>query len=159
MLTAPFVFAKYVEQTFASLCPQCGLLTFVDDILLCSKAWDHRLQLMEDMFKALMKAVLTLKPSKTQFGRLHVKYLRYVISRNGISIGHDRIKAMVDLTHPSNIKELRSVLGAFTFGRKFMKNIYADIVAPLVNLICRETAQQKSLTASWKLNTLKPSPR
>lgn len=101
---------------------------------------------MEDMAKALMKARLTLEPGKARFGRSHVKYLGYFISQSGSSIGNGHIQAMVDLSPPSNIKGLRSILEGFIFVIKFIKR-YADMVAPLVNLTHRETAQQKSQDA------------
>lgn len=46
----------------------------------------------------ILAAGPTLTPSKVQVGPKDVKYLGYVLSANGISIGNDRIKAIVDLT-------------------------------------------------------------
>ena len=120
-----------MDQTFSHLGPYSGLLTYVDDILLCSHSWDHHLSLMENMLKALSKAGLTLKPNKIRFGCSQVKYLGYIVSPQGVSIGNDRIQSMVDLPQPSNIKELRSVLGSLNFVRCFIRN-FSDIVEPLV---------------------------
>lgn len=71
-----------MDQTLAKVGPQSGLLKNVDDVFLCFKSWDHHLQSMEDMFKALANRGLTIKPSKANFGRSHVKYLGYVTSRD-----------------------------------------------------------------------------
>lgn len=52
---------------------------------------------------------------------------------DGIKIGNDRIKATADLPKPTDIEELRSVLGVVNFGRKSIPNL-AAIIAPLVAL-------------------------
>ncbi|CAN0590020.1 unnamed protein product, partial [Laminaria digitata] len=66
----------------------------------------------------------------------------------GVSIGSERIQAMVGHPQPSNIKEVRSVLGAFNYVRRFIRN-YSDIVSPLVTLTRREFAQARTLSKAW----------
>ena len=72
------------------------------------------------MFRALQTAGLTLKPAKIHFGPKEVQYLGHVLSADGIRMGEDRIKAIVNLKTPTTIKELRSVLGTVNFVRKFI---------------------------------------
>ena len=57
----------------------------------------------------------------------------HILSADGIRVGDDRIKAIVDLPMPNNIKELRSVLGMVDSVRKLIPNLAAAI-APLVDL-------------------------
>ena len=85
------------------------------------------------MSKALQVAGLSLKPTKMQLGPEQVKYLGHILSADGIRVGDDRIKAIVDLPMPNNIKELRSVLGMVDSVRKLIPNLAAAI-APLVDL-------------------------
>lgn len=59
------------------------------------------------MFKALLAAGLTVKPSKVQFGTRGVKYLRHVLTADGIRIGDNRIKAIAKLPTPKTIKDFR----------------------------------------------------
>ena len=56
-----------------------------------------------------------------------------ILTADGIWIGEDRIKAIVDLPTPKTIKQLRSVLGMVNFVRKFIPNL-AGTLAPLVAL-------------------------
>ena len=42
-------------------------------------------------------------------------YLGHVLFADGILIGEHRIKAIIDLPTPTNIRELRSVLGMVNF--------------------------------------------
>ena len=81
--SAPDIFMKLMDQTFSHLGPQSGLLTYMDDILLCSKTFEHHLSLMQQMFEALAKAGLTLHPGKIAFARPEISFLGYVISQKG----------------------------------------------------------------------------
>ena len=78
----------------------------MDDIICCSSTWEGHLTLLEETFEALQAAGLTLKPSKVQFGAKEVKYLGHILSADGIRLGDDRIKSILDLPTPTTIKEL-----------------------------------------------------
>ena len=54
------------------------------------------------MLQALQAAGLPLKPSKVQFGPKEVKYLGHILSKDGIRIGEDRIKAILDSADTQN---------------------------------------------------------
>ena len=76
----------------------------MDDVIACSATWEAHLKLLEDMFHALQTAGLTLKPSKIHFGPKEVQYLGHVLSADGIRLGKDRIKAIINLKTPTTIK-------------------------------------------------------
>ena len=80
-----------------------GLLVYMDDVIACSTTWEAHLKLLEDMFRALQAAGLTLKPSKIHFGPKEVHYPGHVLSANDIRIGEDRIKVIIDLKTPTTI--------------------------------------------------------
>ena len=102
--------------------------------------------LLEKTFQSLQAAGLTLKPSKVQFGPKEVKYLGHILSSEGIRLGEDRIKSIIDLPTPTNIKELRSVRGMVNCVRKFIPDL-ATITAPLVDLTKKEAV--KSVAKRW----------
>ena len=66
--------------------------------------WEAHPRLLEDMFRALQTAGLKLKPSKIHFGPKEVQYIGHLLSANGIRMGEDRIKAIIDLKTPTAIK-------------------------------------------------------
>ena len=90
------------------------------------------------MFCALQIAGLTLKPAKIHFGPKE-QYLGHVLSADGIRMGEDRIKVIIDLKTPTTIKELRSVLGTVNFVCKFILNL-ATIIEPLAALTRKSVA-------------------
>ena len=57
------------------------------------------------MFRALQAAGLTLKLFKINFGPMEVQYLGHVLSADGIHMGEDRIKAIIDLKTPTTISK------------------------------------------------------
>ena len=137
-----------MSLAFANFGQPSGLLVYMDDLIACSATWEAHLKLLEDMFRALQTAGLTLKPAKIHFGPREVQYLGHVLSADGIRMGEDRIKAIVDLKTPTTIKELRSVLGTVNFVRKFIPNL-ATIIEPLVALTRKSVANLKTLRNIW----------
>ena len=131
--SAPWVFERVKSLAFANFGQRSGLLVYMDDVIACSAAWEVHLNLSDHKFRALQAAGLTFKPSKIHSEPKGVYYLSHVLSVDGIRIGEDRIKAIVDLKTPSTIKELRSVLGTINFVRKFIPDL-ATIIDPLVAL-------------------------
>ena len=141
---APWIFQRVMSLAFANFGQPSGLLVYMDDVIMCSATWEAHLRLLENVFRALQTAGLTLKPSKIPFGPKEVQYLRHVLSADGIRMGEDRIKAIIDLKTPTTIKELRSVLGMINFVRKIIPNL-ATIIEPLVALTRKSVANLKAL--------------
>ena len=98
------------------------------DCILCCSTWEGHLTLLETIFKAIQAVGLTLTSLKVQFGPKEVKYFEVLINRpRTISRWYPNRwwphqKAIIDLPKPTNIKQLRSVLGMVSFVRKFIPN-------------------------------------
>ena len=120
---APWIFQRVMSLAFANFGQPSDLLVYMDDDIACSATWEAHLKLLEGMFRALQTAGLTLKPSKIHFGPKEVQYLGHVLSADGIRMGEDRIKPVIDLKTPTTVKELRSVLGTVNFVRKFIPDL------------------------------------
>ena len=103
------------------------------------------------MFQALQATALTVNPSKINFKPKKVHYVGRVLSSDGIRVGEDRVKAIVDLKTPTTIKAFRFVLGTINFVRKFVLNL-ATIIDPLVALTSKSVANLKTLRNHWDLN-------
>ena len=145
---APWIFQRVMSLAFANFGQPSDLLVYMDDVIACSTRWDAHLNLLQDMFRALQTAGLTLKPSKIHFGPKEVQYLGRVLSADGIRMAEDRIKAIIGLKTPTTIKELRSVLGTVDFVRKFIPNP-ATTIEPLVALTRKSVANLKTLRNHW----------
>ena len=144
IVNTPWVFQRVLSLAFANFGQRSDLLVYMNDVIACSATWEAYLRLLEDMFRALQAADLTLKSSKIRFEPKESHYLGHVLSAYGIRIGEDRIKAIVALKTPTTIKELRSVPGTINFVRKLIPNL-ATIVNPLVALTHKSVANLKTL--------------
>ena len=122
---------------------------YIDDVIACSATWKGHLKLLEGMFQALQAAGLTLKPFKIYFRSKEVYYLGHVLSVDGINISEDRIKTIADSKTPTTIKQLRFVLGAVNYVRKFIPNL-ATIMDPLVALTRKPFAILKTFQNHWR---------
>ena len=58
-----------------------------------------------------------VKVKKYEFAKKELKFLKHVISREGIRTDPKKIEKMVNIEPPKNLKELRSRLGLFSFYR------------------------------------------
>ena len=148
MANAPWIFQRFMSLAFANFGQPSGMLVYTDDVIACSATWEAHLRLLEDMFRALQTAGLTLKPSKIHFGPKEVQYLGHVLSAGGIRMGVDQIKAVIDSKTPTTIKELRSVLGTINFVRKLIPNL-TTIIEPFVALTRKSVANLKTLRNHW----------
>ena len=130
---APATFLSAMNATLTEfLCK--FVLVFVDDILIYSSSYEERLQHVELVLQRLKEHQWQVKLSKCDFAQNSIAYLGYVISTAGVATDPAKIAAVKDWPVPSNVKELRSVLGATSYYRKFVEN-YGVIAKPLTNLL------------------------
>ena len=140
-----------MSLAFTNFGQPSDLLAYMDDVIACSATWEVHLKLLENMFRALQTARLALKPSEIHLGPKEVQYLEQVLSADGIRMGENRIKVIIDLKTPTTIKELHSVLGTVNFVPKFIPNL-APIIEPLVALTRKLVANLQTLRSRWDLN-------
>ncbi len=69
------------------------------------------------VFEAFREAGLIVKIKKCDFAKKKLKFLRYIISREGIRTDPEKIEKMVNIRSLKNLKELRLRLGLFSLYR------------------------------------------
>ena len=84
---------------------------FVDDMLVKSKEVESHLDYLEETFKTLRRYQMKLNPTKCVFGVSSGKFLGYMVSQQGIEANLQKVKAILKMTSPRNIKEVQRLTG------------------------------------------------
>ena len=84
------------------------------------------------------------KFSKCEFFKDKIQYLGHMISKKGISIDLDKIRAIMEWHVPKDVSDVRSFTGITIFYRKFMEG-FSRIVNPITSL------QKKGKRFVWYL--------
>ena len=132
LCNAPASFQRLVNALFAGL-KGVHLQVFIDDICIASRTWDEHLALLRQVFELLINAKLRLKANKCVFGASKVIFLGHELSRDGIRQDPMKVQAINQLRAPTNVGEVRRVLGLFGYYRRFVPN-FATIAEPLNRL-------------------------
>ena len=89
---------------------------------------------LEQVFKRLRAAKLTLKLEKYEFFKEVVKYLGHVISADGLKPQPSKVEAIRLAPVPKTVRELQSFLGMINYYRKFIPK-YSMVARPLTKLL------------------------
>ncbi|XP_074373631.1 uncharacterized protein LOC141713979 [Apium graveolens] len=93
---------------------------YVDDMLVKSKvAGDHIKHLME-MFDILRRFRMKLNPQKCVFGMESGKFLGFIVNHRGIEANPTKIKALMDMKSPTNVKQVQSLTGRIAALNRFV---------------------------------------
>jgi len=80
---------------------------------------------------------LRIKPQKCVFGVSSGKFLGYIISRRGVEVDPKKIKAIIGMSPPMNLKQLRSLQVKIQASRRFIYQL-TDKIAPISHLLKKD---------------------
>ena len=83
------------------------------------------------------------KNPSVNFLQKEVKYLGHIICHEGIRMDPEKVRAILEWPHPTNLEELQIFLGLSGFYRKFIQN-YAKIAVPMTDQL-----KGKGSTFTW----------
>src|SRR5205085_1516295 len=132
LCNAPATFQRLMQEVLDDLI-YTKVLVYIDDIIIYSKTFEQHLQDIEEVFGKLKKAMLKLKLEKCDFIKNEVKFLGYVVGKDGIKADEDKIKKVKEYPRPTTIGELKGFLGLASFYRKFIEG-FSKIAKPLLKL-------------------------
>ena len=75
---------------------------------------------LQETFNTLRQYSMKLNPSKCAFGVALGKFLGFMVSHKGIKANLEKIKAILDMKPPQNIKEVQSFTGRVAALNKFV---------------------------------------
>lgn len=110
-----------------------SVFVYLDDIIIATPDFDSHLSVSEKVFKKLLSAGLTVNKEKCSFMRSELKYLGFVVDRNGLHTDPDKVASMLNYPVPKNVKDVRRFVGMVSWYRRFILN-FATRISPLVKL-------------------------
>ena len=78
---------------------------------------------LRKLFGRLKKFQLKLNPAKCTFGATFEKLLGFVVSKKGIEIDPDKVRAIQDLPSPRTQKEVRSFMRRLNYIARFISQM------------------------------------
>lgn len=105
LLNAGATYQRLVNMMFEK---QIGktMEVYVDDMLVKSKEASNHISHLAEMFKILRKYRMKLNPQKCVFGVESRKILGFIVNHKGIEANPAKIKALMEMKSPRNIKEV-----------------------------------------------------
>ena len=140
---SPDIFQEKMSDLMAAL---EFVKTYLDALLLISMgSLEDHLKKLTEVLSRLQDAGLKINAAKSKLCALETEYLGYIITRDGVKPQANKVQAILALTPPKNVKELRSFLGMV----QYYIDIWVkrrDMLAPLTDLVgkCGQTKTTKS---------------
>ena len=129
-------FQKCMSQILEGL---DGVECNIDDILVYGTTHKEHDQRLDAVLRRLSNANVTLNAEKCEFNVQSVKFLGQIVGSDGIKPDPDKIEAILNMPHPTNLHEVRSFLGMVNQFSKFTTNL-AHLTKPIRDLLIKTTA-------------------
>eukprot|EP00253_Pinus_taeda_P022952 PITA_22952 len=124
------------------------VLIFIDDILVYSRTVEEHQEHLRKVLQTLREHQLYAKFSKCDFFKEEIQYLGHVISKEGIAVDPEKIKAIMDWPVPKDVADIRSFMGLAGYYRRFVEG-FSRVAFPITSL------QKKGKSFQWTPNCQK----
>jgi len=118
-----------------------GVLAYMDDILVYADTEEGHDRTVKEVLKRLQKNGLAVLQEKCVWKATEVEFLGYIIGRDGIRMGEDKVEPVLDWKTPESITQVQSFLGFANFYRRFIQN-YSRVARPLTELTKKEVGKE-----------------
>ena len=136
----------FFQEKMSSLMQTLSYIkVYLDDLLVITKStYDDHLEKLKVVLSRLRNAGLCLNAAKSSFAQGEIEYLGYVLMHEGVKPQPEKIRAILALKEPTNVKTLQGFLGMVQFYRDLWSK-RSHILAPLTDLVgeCGHTKATK----------------
>ena len=152
LTNAPAEFQRFMEDSLFDVRDEFAF-PYLDDVIVFSDSFTSHLEHLRIIFRRLKEKGIKINPEKCKFFQKKVNFLGRVISEDDYQIDESNITAVTSLakTLPTNLSELRHMLGLLGYYRKYVQN-FSRIAQPLFNLLkCEEGQDNKTRKKTTKI--------
>jgi hypothetical protein len=129
LTNAPAIFQHLMNDIFREFLDDF-VVCYFDDILVFSKNEEEHINHVRLVLEKLCTVGLYAKLEKCVFHQPQVKFLGYIISREGLSMDPKKIRTVTEWKKPAIVRNVQCFLGFANFYRIFIRN-YSKIIASL----------------------------
>jgi hypothetical protein len=141
-------FVKSIQCSLQNL--RAFTKSYVDDMAVHSSEWNQHLKDVQLYLNAMRDNGFTLGINKCEFAKPKVKYIGHIIGSGERRVDPGKIKTVQELQEPKTKKQIRQLLGFFSFFREYIPN-YAMHAKPLTDLTGKGVPER--LCLSQEANT------
>jgi len=132
LTNASATFQRFINNTLRHLIDK-GVIVYLDDILIYSKAMEEHEQLVKEVLQALQDKDLYIELDKSDFHKDEVEFLGHIIGAYGIRMDPKKVQAVRDWPTPMNVKGVQSFTAFCNYYRRFIEE-YSKEATPLHDL-------------------------
>ena len=99
---------------------EASMEVYIDDMLVKETTVELHITHLSEAFENLREYNMKLNPAKCAFGVSAGKFLGFIVNNRGIEANPDRIKVVLDMPPPSNIKEVQRLTGRIVALSRFV---------------------------------------
>ena len=111
---------------------------FIDDIILWADDEQQMKERIHLLHQRLAKYSVQLKQSKCAFYLRSCRFLGHIVDAEGLHADADKIRVLTQMPPPSNVQDVRSLMGVANFIRQYVPHI-ATTLAPIQALLRKGT--------------------
>ena len=119
LCNAPATFQRAMNLVLEGLTWK-QLLAYIDDIIVLGKTFDEHVTNLREVFQRFRTNNLKLKPKKCSLFCKEVDFLGWTVSREGVSIAHGKVEAVLSWPVPINTTQVEAFLGFVNYHREFI---------------------------------------
>ncbi len=154
--SAPAIMHSVMNEIFfqhASL-PRQNIKIYFDNVYCAGHSPDEVYQLLQQVIQTCNQYNIKLKEEKCTFLTDRISALGYIVQRNQIIADPNRVSAIQALPTPTDVKQLRSLLGSFNVYSHLIP-AFATLAAPLYDLTRKSSPYIWTIQHDTALTALK----
>lgn len=134
--SAPEIFQRLMSTLLQGL---DGTVVVMDDILVFGSSKEEHDRRLEAVLRTIKASGLKLNRAKCHFGKTELQFFGHIISADGIKPDNSKVESIAKMPSPTNVEELRQVLGLINYVGKFLPGL-STTLHPVTNLLKKESA-------------------
>lgn len=133
--SAPEIFQRLMSSLLKD---QEGTVVVMDDILVYGADREEHDRRLEEVLRTIKASGLKLNKAKCHFRQSELNFFGHIIRADGVKPDSSKVDAITKLPAPTNVAELRQMLGLINYVGKFLPGL-STTLHPLTSLLRKDS--------------------